>query len=89
MQEEFIYFAEICFKSFGDRVMYWLTINQPESMAEFAYESGIHPPSRCSEPFGNCRDGNSDVEPIIARHNMLLAHGKAAKLYHENFLAIN
>ncbi|KAL8230188.1 hypothetical protein R6Q59_000461 [Mikania micrantha] len=85
MQEEFIYFAEICFKSFGDRVKYWITINEPDLYAELAYELGVFPPSRCSEPFGNCLDGNSDLEPVIAMHNMLLAHGRAARLYHENF----
>ncbi|KAM0018979.1 putative beta-glucosidase [Helianthus debilis subsp. tardiflorus] len=85
MQEEFIYLAKTCFKSFGDRVKYWITINEPKLVAEYAYQSGLIPPSRCSEPFGNCLDGNSDVEPIIAMHNMLLAHGRAAKLYHEYF----
>ncbi|KAJ0801696.1 putative beta-glucosidase [Helianthus annuus] len=87
MQEEFLYLAEVCFKSFGDRVKYWLTINEPELIAGLAYQMGIIPPSRCSEPFGNCLSGNSDVEPIIAKHNMLLAHGRAAKLYHECFQA--
>ncbi|KAJ0751142.1 putative beta-glucosidase [Helianthus annuus] len=71
MQEEFIYLAKTCFKSFGDRVKYWITINEPKLVAEYAYQSGLIPPSRCSEPFGNCLDGNSDVEPIIAMHNML------------------
>ncbi|KAK3037916.1 hypothetical protein RJ639_031807 [Escallonia herrerae] len=89
MQEDFVYFAEICFKSFGDRVKYWMTINEPNLFAEFAYERGIYPPARCSEPFGNCSIGNSDVEPLIAMHNMLLAHGKAAKLYRQQFQAIN
>ncbi|KAL8264357.1 hypothetical protein R6Q59_022487 [Mikania micrantha] len=89
MQEEFMHLAEICFKSFGDRVKYWITINEPKLGSYFAYELGIIPPSRCSEPFGNCLDGNSDVEPIIAMHNMLLAHGRAAKLYHEKFQAFN
>ncbi|KAI3755811.1 hypothetical protein L1987_55618 [Smallanthus sonchifolius] len=85
MQEEFLYLAEICFKSFGDQVKYWITINEPKLIAEYAYLLGIIPPSRCSEIFGNCLDGNSDVEPIIVMHNMLLAHGRAAKLYHEHF----
>nr|XP_043628165.1 beta-glucosidase 18-like [Erigeron canadensis] len=85
MQEDFLYLAEICFKSFGDRVKYWVTINEPNMYIELAYEQGVFPPSRCSEPFGNCAEGNSDVEPLIAMHNMLLAHGRAAKLYHENF----
>lgn len=87
-REEFLYFAEICFKSFGDRVKHWITINEPKFFVDVAYGFGLIPPSRCSEPFGICLVGNSDIEPIIAMHNMLLAHGRAAKLYHENFQAI-
>ncbi|MFS7939603.1 putative beta-glucosidase [Helianthus anomalus] len=62
MQEEFIYLAKTCFKSFGDRVKYWITINEPKLVAEYAYQTGLFPPSRCSEPFGNCLDGNSDPQ---------------------------
>ncbi|KVI02193.1 Glycoside hydrolase, catalytic domain-containing protein [Cynara cardunculus var. scolymus] len=85
MKEEFVHMAEICFKWFGDRVKYWITINEPNVFTEYAYESGLFPPSRCSEPFGNCVAGNSDVEPLIVMHNLLLAHGMAAKLYHDKF----
>ncbi|KAI3497087.1 hypothetical protein L1887_39469 [Cichorium endivia] len=85
MQEEFVHLAEICFKFFGDRVKYWITINEPNVFVEFSYEFGFFPPSRCSKPFGECNVGNSDIEPLIAMHNMLLAHGKVAKLYHETF----
>ncbi|KAK1439585.1 hypothetical protein QVD17_05405 [Tagetes erecta] len=85
MQDEFVHFAETCFKSFGDRVKYWITINEPNLFAEMAYEKGSYPPNHCSQPFGNCLAGNSDVEPLFVMHNMLLAHGKAAKLYHEQF----
>ncbi|XP_076944370.1 beta-glucosidase 18-like isoform X2 [Bidens hawaiensis] len=87
MQDEFVHFAETCFKSFGDRVKYWITINEPNLVSEFAYEKGEYPPNRCSQPFGNCSAGNSDIEPLFAMHNMLLAHGKAAKLYHEQYQA--
>ncbi|KAI3702887.1 hypothetical protein L6452_28640 [Arctium lappa] len=85
MREEFVHMAEVCFKSFGDRVKYWITINEPNIFTEMAYEQGLFPPSRCSEPFGNCVAGNSDVEPLIVMHNLLLAHGMAAKLYHDKF----
>ncbi|KAI3497081.1 hypothetical protein L1887_39462 [Cichorium endivia] len=85
MQEDFVRLAEICFSYFGDRVKYWITINEPRMFTEFAYESGTFPPSRCSEPFGKCLEGNSDVEPLIVMHNLLLAHGRAAKIYHEDF----
>lgn len=88
-REDFALFAETCFKSFGDRVKYWATINEPNLFSDFAYERGLYPPAHCSPPFGNCSTGNSDVEPLIAMHNMLLAHGKAAKLYRESFQVTN
>ncbi|KAI8552647.1 hypothetical protein RHMOL_Rhmol06G0282200 [Rhododendron molle] len=84
-REDFVYFAETCFKSFGDRVKHWITINEPNLFADMAYIRGRYPPAHCSEPFGSCPIGNSDVEPLLAMHNMLLAHGKAAKLYRDHF----
>lgn len=63
----------------------WSTINEPNLFAEMAYIKGVYPPARCSEPFGNCSFGNSDLEPLIVMHNMLLAHGKVAKLYKDRF----
>ncbi|XP_047967110.1 beta-glucosidase 18-like isoform X1 [Salvia hispanica] len=85
MQEEYLHFAEICFTYFGDQVKYWITINEPNLFSEMAYERANYPPARCSPPFGDCVSGNSDVEPLIVVHNMLLAHAKAAKLYRERF----
>ncbi|KAJ9563257.1 hypothetical protein OSB04_008417 [Centaurea solstitialis] len=72
MQEDFVLFAETCFKSFGDRVKYWVTINEPNAFVEMAYELGVYPPAHCSQPFGNCLAGNSDVEPLRAMHNMII-----------------
>ncbi|KAI3466138.1 hypothetical protein Pfo_022801 [Paulownia fortunei] len=85
MQEEFVHFAETCFKNFADRVKYWITINEANLFADLAYERGEYTPAHCSPPFGHCASGNSDVEPLIVVHNMLLAHAKAAKLYREQF----
>ncbi|KAK8638287.1 hypothetical protein V6N13_136721 [Hibiscus sabdariffa] len=85
MQEDFFHLAETCFKSFGDRVKYWATINEPNIFAEMGYVSGVFPPARCSQPFGNCSAGNSDKEAFLVVHNMLLAHAKAVKLYRERF----
>ncbi|XAR68369.1 Beta-glucosidase [Bertholletia excelsa] len=85
MQEDFLHFAEVCYRSFGDRVKHWVTINEPNLFADMAYIRGNYPPAHCSEPFGNCSAGNSDVEPLIAMHNMMLAHAKATKLYREQF----
>lgn len=84
-REDFIHFAETCFEKFGDRVKYWITINEPNLYIANAYKEGTFPPSRCSEPYGNCSTGDSNKEPLVSMHNMLLAHAKAAKLYREHF----
>ncbi|RDX66008.1 Beta-glucosidase 18, partial [Mucuna pruriens] len=85
IQKDFVRFAEICFKSFGDRVKYWITMNEPNLVGELAYKLGIYSPGHCSPPFGNCYNGNSDVEPLIVIHNMLLSHAKAVELYRKYF----
>nr|AUO68291.1 putative glycoside hydrolase [Populus trichocarpa] len=85
MQEDFVYFAEICFKSFGDRIKNWITMNEPNLLVDMSYIRGWYPPAHCSPPFGNCSAGNSDIEPLIAMHNMILGHAKAVKLYREHF----
>ncbi|CAI9263619.1 unnamed protein product [Lactuca saligna] len=85
MQEDYVHFAETCFKNFGDRVKDWFTMNEPNLFTQMGYEKGTYPPSRCSPPFGNCSSGNSDIEPLIVMHNMLLAHGKTVKLYRRDY----
>jgi beta-glucosidase/6-phospho-beta-glucosidase/beta-galactosidase len=84
-REDFGYFAEVCFKMFGDRVKFWVTMNQPNLLAKFAYMDGWFPPSRCSKPFGNCAFGNSSKEPYIAAHNMILSHANAVSIYRNNY----
>ncbi|EOY28640.1 Beta glucosidase 46 isoform 2, partial [Theobroma cacao] len=84
-QEDFAYFADICFKSFGDRVQYWVTFNEPDFQVKFAYRTGIFPPSRCSWPFGNCTYGDSEKEPFIAAHNIILAHIAAVHIYRTKY----
>ncbi|KAM0855166.1 hypothetical protein ACQ4PT_049960 [Festuca glaucescens] len=85
IQKDFGYFAEVCFKMFGDRVKFWVTMNQPNLLAKFAYMDGWFPPSRCSKPFGNCAFGNSSTEPYIAAHNMILSHANAVSIYRNNY----
>lgn len=85
MQEDYVHYAETCFKNFGDRVKHWTTINEPNLFTKMAYQNGRYPPARCSQPFGDCDAGDSDLEPIIVTHNMLLAHGKAVNLYREKY----
>ncbi|PON38392.1 Glycoside hydrolase [Parasponia andersonii] len=80
-QKDFAYFAEICFKYFGDRVKYWVTFNEPNVQANHGYRYGMFPPSRCSSSFGNCSYGDSEKEPFIAAHNIILSHATAVDVY--------
>ena len=84
-REEFAYFAEICFKFFGDRVKYWATFNEPNCQVIMGYRTGEFPPSRCSGPFGNCTHGDSEREPFVAAHNIILAHAAAVQNYRTKF----
>lgn len=84
-REEFVYFAEICFRELGDRVKLWATFNEPNVVAKYGYLMGTYPPGRCSAPFGNCSDGNSDIEPFVAAHNIILSHAKAVYNYRKHY----
>ncbi|XP_042394641.1 beta-glucosidase 16-like isoform X4 [Zingiber officinale] len=85
IQEDFGYFAEVCFREFGDRVKLWSTINEPNLFARFAYRDGTFPPGRCSEPYGNCHTGDSKTEPYRAVHNMILSHAVAVDIYRKKY----
>nr|QJC44967.1 beta glucosidase 4 [Stevia rebaudiana] len=85
IQKDFAYYASICFKYYGDRVKYWVTINEPNVAAIRGYRSGIYPPARCSASFGNCSSGDSEREPFIVAHNMILSHSAALNLYRSKY----
>ncbi|CAL0320607.1 unnamed protein product [Lupinus luteus] len=81
--EDFTNYADACFREFGDRVLYWTTVNEPNVFALGGYGQGTTPPRRCSPPFclTNSTRGNSTYEPYLAVHHILLAHSSAARLY--------
>ncbi|KAK9268291.1 hypothetical protein L1049_010734 [Liquidambar formosana] len=84
-QEDFGYFADMCFKSFGDRVKYWVTFNEPNMLVIGSYRTGKYPPSRCSGSFGNCTSGDSEKEPFVAAHNIILSHAAAVDIYRTKY----
>ncbi|KAJ0973071.1 hypothetical protein J5N97_021030 [Dioscorea zingiberensis] len=85
IMNDFKDYCDVCFKEFGDRVKHWITLNEPYTFCSMGYGLGRHAPGRCS--LGNCPVGDSIVEPYIVTHNLLLAHGAAARLYKDKYQA--
>ncbi|KAL5565525.1 hypothetical protein UlMin_028689, partial [Ulmus minor] len=81
-------YCEILFRTYGDRVKNWITVNEPYVVA-LGYDIGYGPPGRCSlpPPIGPCAAGNSSTEPYIVAHNFILAHAAAVNLYRDKFQA--
>ncbi|MEG6570399.1 glycoside hydrolase family 1 protein [Thermoanaerobacterium thermosaccharolyticum] len=66
-------YAKTLFKYFGDRVKYWLTINEQNMMILYGAAIGTVDPNR----------ENPQKELYQQNHHMLLAQAKAMKLCHE------
>jgi beta-glucosidase len=63
-------YAERCFRVLGDRVPFWITLNEPWVIAHLGYLTGEHAP------------GHRDLgEALAAGHTLLLAHGLAVERY--------
>ncbi|KAB8380443.1 hypothetical protein FH972_024752 [Carpinus fangiana] len=79
-------YADFCFKTFGDRVKLWATMNEPISISVNGYSTSTFPPGRCSSYVPNCTAaGDSATELYIVGHNFLLAHGAAVKVYRDKY----
>lgn len=66
--EAFGEYAQVCFEAFGDRVPWWVSINEPWIASVLGYELGLHAP------------GHRDVrESVTAAHHLLLGHARAAE----------
>ncbi|KNA15504.1 hypothetical protein SOVF_097730 [Spinacia oleracea] len=89
LEDEYGGFVSARIIEFGDRVVYWTTINEANIFTFGGYDNGGSPPGRCSYPFGvlNCTKGNSTTEPYIVAHNVLLAHASVTRLYRDKYKA--
>ncbi|KAL9264734.1 Beta-glucosidase 17-like protein [Drosera capensis] len=85
--EDYLNYVDLCFKEFGDRVKYWLTLNEPNYFSQYGYGYGKDAPGRCSDYIGNCTSGNSAIEPYQAAHNLILSHASAYHLYKQRYQA--
>ncbi|XP_076603669.1 lactase/phlorizin hydrolase-like [Chaetodon auriga] len=68
-------FCDYCFATFGDRVKFWMTFNQPQTIAWSGYGLGQIPP--------NVR--NPGTAPYRIAHNLIKAHAKAYHTYDDKY----
>lgn len=88
-RKDFVAYADVCFREFGDRVLHWTTFNEGNIFSLGGYDFGGSPPGRCSSPFGvNCSKGDSTSEPYLVTHHLLLAHASAVRLYRQKYKVI-
>jgi beta-glucosidase len=71
--DHFVKYAKLCFSRFGDRVKYWITINEPWCAAVLGHDSGgQHAPGRVVDP---------SREVYKVAHHMLIAHARTYQMY--------
>lgn len=73
--EYFREYADFCFKTFGDRVPWWITFNEPFDFCVDGYGSGI------TAPLVN----TTGVGEYLCIDNILTAHAAAYHTYHNNY----
>ena len=69
--DRFVEYAQVCFDAFGDRVNWWLTINEPWIVGLLGFLLGLHAP-------GIRGDVRAEVTVF---HHLLLAHGRAIEAF--------
>lgn len=73
MINDMVAYAETCFQLFGDRVQYWITLNEPLTYVNLGYGNGYHAP------------GLSVANPYEVAHRSLRAHACIYHLYHAKY----
>uniref|UniRef100_H2YY85 beta-glucosidase n=1 Tax=Ciona savignyi TaxID=51511 RepID=H2YY85_CIOSA len=70
--DRFNEYADFCFKTFGNRVKFWITFNEPYVITWLGYGIGVFAPGINSSP---------GEAPYQAAHNIIKAHAKAYRTY--------
>ncbi|XP_061468687.1 lactase/phlorizin hydrolase [Rhineura floridana] len=74
--ELFDSFADFCFQTFGDRVKFWITFNEPFMISWLGYGLGVFPPNR---------KGNPGYEPYNVTHTIVKAHARVYHTYDQKY----
>ncbi|XP_077986137.1 cytosolic beta-glucosidase-like [Glandiceps talaboti] len=75
--DDFGNYARLCFERFGDRVKFWITLNEPWVVAINGYEEGYMAPGI---------QGEGQAVYVVA-HNLIKSHARAWHIYEDDFRA--
>lgn len=76
--QRFKEYAELLFQRLGDKVKFWITLNEPYNTAYLGYGFGT------AAPGISVRPGRA---PYVVGHNLIKAHAEAWHLYNETYRA--
>ena len=68
-------YSRLCFTEFGDRVKFWITLNEPKETSLSGYGTGGNAPGVTG----------IGTNAYIAAHNQIRAHAAAYHVYHNEF----
>ncbi|KAG1945169.1 lactase-phlorizin hydrolase-like isoform X1 [Pimephales promelas] len=71
-------YADVVFNSLGDKVKFWITINEPYNVAMVGHGYGSAAPGISFRP---------GTAPYIVAHNLIKAHAEAWHLYNDKYRA--
>ncbi|UTR13862.1 glycoside hydrolase family 1 protein [Salipaludibacillus sp. LMS25] len=76
--DDFTHYAETLFKAFGDRVTYWVTLNEQNIFTGLGYRQAMHPPGRTDEKEFYQVNHHASVAnaKAITSFRKLVPHGK-------------
>ncbi|KAI4870857.1 glycoside hydrolase family 1 protein [Hypoxylon rubiginosum] len=80
---DFEHYARVVFKSIP-KCKNWITFNEPWCSSILGYSTGFFAPGHTSNR-AKSAIGDSSREPWIVGHNLLVAHGRAVKVYRDEF----
>ena len=69
--------VRVCYEEFGDRVKFWITLNEPKETSLQGHGSGTMAPGLTG----------LGTLAYIAAHNQIRAHARAYRAYHQDFAA--
>uniref|UniRef100_A0A8C0HTJ8 Lactase/phlorizin hydrolase n=1 Tax=Balaenoptera musculus TaxID=9771 RepID=A0A8C0HTJ8_BALMU len=76
--QRFKEYADVLFQRLGDKVKFWITLNEPYVIANLGYGYGTAAPGISSRP---------GTGPYIVGHNLIKAHAEAWHLYNDVYRA--